>query len=220
VKIDWQAPPLSVVTHAFENALARFWSWREADLEIAAKPVGGAPPSNLLQVSMNLVMPLRDPTAVGMAHVMGAVGATIDEVFVGMDNVGTVHFARFDLVAGNLCMFSIFDGDPEAYIRDFILMFGRVFDALMDLVKDPPPTPSESHVEEFIEWIMRHDAFHTPGSITDTFPKLDNIENAGRDLVLMMERNRREGRAVELGIYRRYPGFSAAQIRSKLGVGW
>ncbi len=220
MKVNWQAPVIAPFTHLFENALARYWAWRERDLEIVEKQVGGAPPSNLLQVSMNLVMPLKDATPVGMAHVMGAVGGSIDEVFVGMDNVGTVHFARFDLVAGNLCMFSVFDGDPRAYIRDFIVMFGGVFDALMDLVKDPPPTPSERHVEEFIEWIMRHDAFHTPGSVTDTFPKLDDIENAGRDLVLMMEKNRREGRSVELGIYRRYPGFSAAQIRSKLGIGW
>ena len=60
---------------------------------------------------MNLVMPLADQTAVGRAPRCRPSRQDIDELFTGLSNVGTVHQARFDLVGGNLCMFSVFDGD-------------------------------------------------------------------------------------------------------------
>jgi hypothetical protein len=102
---------------------------------------------------MNLVMPLRDQTAVGRARAAGAVSASVDELFTGLNVVGTVHFARFDIIDGNLCMFSVFDGDFTTYIRDFIALFGSVFDVPRTHVKDPPPVPSERHTEEFIDWV-------------------------------------------------------------------
>ena len=57
-----------------------------------------------------------------------AVSASVDEVFTGLNAVGTVHFARFDIIGGNLCMLSVYDGDFTTYIRDFITLFGNVFD--------------------------------------------------------------------------------------------
>ena len=92
---------------------------------------------------MNLVMPLADQTPVGRARAAQAVAANIDELFTGLSNVGTVHFARFDLIGGNLCMYSVFDGDFRAYIRDFICVFGSVFDSLLGR-RRPPPSPRRS----------------------------------------------------------------------------
>jgi hypothetical protein len=49
----------------------------------------------------------------------------------GLDNVGTVHFARFVIVDDNyICMFSVYDGDFTKYIRDFIATIG-VFDGVV-----------------------------------------------------------------------------------------
>ncbi|MEO1057512.1 MAG: hypothetical protein AAFY28_11415 [Actinomycetota bacterium] len=214
--MKWQGPILGPIRKAFQTVLTNYWAWREGPTTAHAVQVGGLAPSDSLQVPMNLVMPLRDTTAVGRANAMAAIGASIQELFVGLDNVGTVHFARFDIVDGNLCMMSIFDGDPRGYIRDFIALFGNVFDALMEIVVDPPTTPCEEHVDEFLDWIMAHDAFQIPGAITEEFPGLKRVANAPRDLVLAMH----EQPNVQLGIYRGYPGFSAAQVRDRLGVGW
>lgn len=205
-----------IIRQPFSWLLTMYWRLREGPTDAIPVPPGGRAPSDNLQITMNLVMPLNDPTAIGRAEVMGAIAASIDELFVGLDNVGTVHFARFDIIRGNLCMLSVFDGDPRAYIRDFIVMFGGVFDALMEFVLDPPPTPSSENVEEFLDWIMDHDAFHVPGGITRMFPNLTSVEDAPRELVLMMK----DEPDVQLGIYRGYGGFSVAQIREKLGVGW
>lgn len=197
-----------------ESVLVAFWRW--------AAPVKPTEPqystalADNLQFHMNLVMPLADQTAVGRARAVQAVAANIDELFTGLSNVGTVHFARFDLVGGNLCMYSVFDGDFRAYIRDFISVFGSVFDALLGQIADPPPSPSALHPEEFIDWIRRHDAFQIPRDLTSLFPQERNILNLSRDLVLLLDANSN----VQIGRFSGYPGVSVAQIRHGTGLGW
>ena len=166
-----------------------------------------------LQRSMNLVMPLSPR---GLARrgklTTDLVGAT-EMVVVGLNNVGTVHFARFVLIGPNLCMFSVFDGDMTGYIRDFITVIGQAFDVIMGYVKDPPRTPVGRYPDEFIAWVAAHDAFQMPEQPTDLRPDLRSVERHSLYL-LRRERN------VQLGEYRCYPGYSAAQIRQHLGIGW
>lgn len=202
------------VTRIFERILIAFWR-RAAPVKIARPGYSTALADNL-QLHMNLVMPLADQSAVGRARAAQAIAANIDELFTGLSNVGTVHFARFDLIGGNLCMYSVFDGDFRAYIRDFICVFGSVFDSLLGLVADPPPSPSAQHPEAFIDWIHRHDSFQIPRDITSLFPEEKNIENIGRDLVLLLDKYPN----VQLGRFSGYPGVSVAQLRHGAGLGW
>jgi hypothetical protein len=198
-----------------ERALVALWR-RRAPVTPTV-PTWRTAAADNLQMNMNLVMPLIDKTPVGQAKAVQAVAANIDELFSGLNNVGLVHFARFDLIDGNLCMFSVFDGDFTNYIRDFISVFGSVFDALIvDLVEDPPPSPCELHPEKFIDWINRHDAFQIPGDLASLFPDEENLENLSRDLVLLLDQHP----YVQLGRFSAYPGFSAAQIRMATGVDW
>ena len=202
------------VKRMVERLLVAFWRIA-APVKTPEPGYSTSLPDNL-QMHMNLVMPLADQTAVGRARAIQAVAANIDELFTGLSNVGTVHFARFDLVGGNLCMFSVFDGDFRAYIRDFITVFGSVFDSLLGLVEDPPPSPCTKHPEAFIDWIHRHDSFQIPRDLTALFPEERNIKNLSRDLVLLLDQNPH----VQIGRYSGYPGISAAQIRDKAGLGW
>lgn len=171
-------------------------------------------PSDNLQRAMNLIMPLQVPNIVIRGQITQALFEATEEVLVGLNNVGTVHFARFDFVDGNLCMFSIYDGDFTSYIRDFIASIGSVFDAVVALVKDPPPLPVALHVDEFIEWVRVHDAFQMPESPVDLISR--DLGTLQRDTLVALHRNRN----VQLGLYRAYPGFSVAQIRQRLSVGW
>jgi len=198
----------------FERILVAFWRIG-APVKTPEPAYSTSLPDNL-QMHMNLVMPLADQTAVGRARAVQAVAANIDELFTGLSNVGTVHFARFDLVGGNLCMFSVFDGDFRAYIRDFITVFGSVFDSLLGLVENPPPSPCTKHPEALIDWIHRHDSFQIPRDLTVLFPDEKNIKNLSRDLVLLLDENPH----VQIGRYSGYPGLSVAQIRDKTGMGW
>jgi hypothetical protein len=198
-----------------ERLLVRFWRWREP-VTVPVRTWKTAPVDNL-QINMNLVMPLADTSAVGRAVAAQAVAASIDELFTGLDNVGTVHFARFDLIGDNLCMFSTYDGDFTNYIRDFISVFGSVFDSLIvDLVKDPPPKPCELHPQAFVDWVNAHDAFQIPGDLTQLFPQERDISNLSRDFILLLEQNPH----VQLGRFSGYPGLSVAQIRLATGIDW
>ena len=198
----------------FELALVAFWRSREH--VVAPEPKPSISLGENVQTTMNLIMPLADPTPVGRVLAAQAVSATVDEVFTGLNAVGTVHFARFDIIGGNLCMMSVYDGDFTTYIRDFITLFGNVFDTLMTLVKDPPPMPSELNPEAFIDWVHARDTLKVPRDMTLLVPELSDLRNMPRELILLFDANPN----IELGVYRGYPGSSVAQVRNALGVGW
>ena len=179
---------------------------------------------------MNLVMPLKDKSAIGRAEAALAIAQNVDEIFAGLDNVGTVHFARFVLIGDYLCMISVYDGDFSNYIRDFIATIGSVFDAVVALVEGGETiTPSTTNIEAFIDWVHAHDLFQAPDFPTDLFALHDEarwgplkrapheLRSLPRELILQLHANPN----ISLGGgYRAYPGYSAAQVRRKFGVGW
>jgi hypothetical protein len=206
--------PLDSLKGVAVSVLTRLWAMK--DHPPSHEPVYTTQPGDNLQRSMNLIMPLKDRSLQTRAALVAALASATDVVLTGLDNVGTVHDARFVIVDGNLCMFSIYDGDFANYIRDFIMTIGPAFDALLAFVEHPAPTPTEAHVEEFIEWVHRHDALALPDnaiSIADDLPDLDDIERA---MLVTLQANPN----VVLGVYRRSPGYSTAQIRQALGIGW
>lgn len=206
------------------QVLVPYWAWRTP---VQPQP-GGPPPAiqsgDNLQRMMNLVMPLKDKTAVGRAMAALAVAQNTDELYAGLDNVGTVHFARFVIVGNNLCMFSVYDGDFTNYIRDFIATIGTVFDAVVAVIEGGDAViPCERNIEAFIEWVHAHDMYQAPDLATDLLsqqnadPALDDLRLLPRALILQLHANPN----VSLGSgYRAYPGFAAAQVRQRLGVGW
>lgn len=194
------------------EVLVRLWSRVSPETALTTAP--SMAPSDSIQRAMNLIMPLHVPNIVARSRLAQVLFEATDEVLVGLNNVGTVHFARFDIVDGNLCMFSIYDGDLASYIRDFIASIGEVFDGIVAHVRNPPPTPVALHVDEFIAWIRVHDAFQMGGLPTDL--KTRDLDTIQRDTMLALHRHPN----VQLGLYRAYPGFSAAQIRDRLSIGW
>ena len=117
------------------NVVLPFWAWRQPTPPLPGGARVSIQPSENLQRMMNLVMPLKDKSAIGRARAAFAVAQNVDEIFAGLDNVGTVHFARFVLIGNYVCMISVYDGDFSNYIRDFIATIGSVFDAILKLVE-------------------------------------------------------------------------------------
>ncbi len=110
-----------------------------------------------VQRPMTLVLPLADPSHAGIL----ALGRNVFQNAGGrlgfsLDHGGTVHFARFVIVDGNLLMVSSYDGDFADYIQMFIHTIGDIFEAIMSYVVDPAPTPIQDHPGEFVDWIERH----------------------------------------------------------------
>jgi hypothetical protein len=187
--------------------------WNRHDPPVVPVRAFSANPSDNLQVAMNLVMPLADPSPVARAQLIQTLAGAVQEVIAGLNNTGIVHFARFTIVEGNLCMFSMYDGDFSNYIRDFIYNIGEAFDALLGFIKDPPPLPVEDFPDAFIAWVRQHDSLQLPERITDLS---DDVLKLPRRLTLILDGNAN----TQLFTYRAYPGYSVAQIRNALDLGW
>lgn len=201
-----------LIRETLTSVLVRYWDRHTPPTRV--QPTVGLAPSDNLQRSMNLIMPLAVPNIFARGQLVQALFNATTEVIAGLNNVGTVHFARFVLIDGNLCMISVYDGDFRSYIRDFIASIGDVFDQIVAQVKDPPPTPVGKHVEEFIDWVHAHDAFQMPESVVDLMT--GTLETVSRDTLVALHRHPN----VQLGLYRGYPGFSVAQVREGLSLGW
>jgi len=207
-----------------------YWVWKTPKKKLPGGPRVSPQPSENVQRMMNLIMPLKDSSPIGRAKAVLAIAQNVDEIFTGLDNVGTVHFARFLILDDNLCMISAYDGDFSNYIRDFIVTIGDVFDVIMSQIEGGEDLiPTKHNVEKFIDWVHEHDLFQAPDFPTDMFTLQDeaigrpadapphDLSLLPRDLILQLHANPN----ISLGGgYRSYPGFTAAQIRDKFGVGW
>jgi hypothetical protein len=207
-----------------------YWAWREPKPKLPGGPRDAVQPGETLQRMMNLVMPLKDKTAVGRAQITIALGQNLDALYAGLDNVGTIHFARFVIIDNNLCMLSAYDGDFSSYVRDFIVSIGNVFDAvLVHCEGGDAVVPTKHNVEAFVDWVHAHDLFQMPDLATDLFTLQDEamglpaerpphkLASLSRALVLQLDVNKN----FSLGTgFRSYAGISAAQIRKQFGAGW
>lgn len=207
-----------------------YWAWRYPTPPLPGGARAAIQPGENMQRMMNLVMPLKNRSAIGRAEAALAIAKNFDEIFAGLDNVGTVHFARFVLIGDNLCMISVYDGDFSNYIRDFIATIGNVFDDVVNLVEGGDAlTPCEENIDAFIDWVHAHDIFQAPDFPTDLLDLQDAARGAPREpapgLLLTLPREvilqfHANPNAMLGGGYKAYPGVSAAQVRLKLGVGW
>jgi hypothetical protein len=206
------------------------WAWLTPVKPLPGGPHPAVQPGDNLQCMMNLIMPLKIKSPIGRARAALAIAQNKDAIYAGLNNVGTVHFARFVIVGDNICMFSVYDGDFTNYIRDFIATIGQVFNAVVALVEGGEEVlPCEDHVEEFIQWVHDRDLYQVPDTATDFLRDQealigDTAESGNDDLTLLprqMVLQLRVNPNVSLGSgYRAYPGFSVAQVRKQLGLGW
>ena len=225
------ALPKSVLFQRVSSwTLVPLWAWWTP-----VKPLQGGPhpsfqPGDNLQCMMNLIMPLKVKSPIGRAEAALAIAQNKDAIYAGLNNVGTVHFARFVIVGDNICMFSVYDGDFTNYIRDFIATIGDVFNAVVELVEGGEDVlPCEENIEAFIQWVHERDLYQVPDTATDFLRDQealigDTAESGNDDLTLLPRKMVLQLRAnpnVSLGNgYRAYPGFSAAQVRHHMGIGW
>ena len=156
------------------HVVVPYWVWREPKPKLPGGPRFSVQPSESVQRMMNLIMPLKDKSPIGRAKATLAIAQNVDEIFDGLDNVGTVHFARFLLLGDNICMISVYDGDFSNYIRDFIATIGSVFDAVMSEVEGGDALiPTQNNIEGFIDWVHAHELFQAPDFPTDLFTLQD-----------------------------------------------
>jgi len=112
---------------------------------------GGTP----VMSPLNLVMTLKPGVGPG---VQSAGPALMAKMLTASDQIGTLHDARFVLLdQSTASLFTIYDGDFETYIADFVKYMGDIFDALLPHMVDAPALPVEKNAQEFLEWVRARD---------------------------------------------------------------
>lgn len=125
---------------------------------------------------LTLIMPLKpDADLEHLQQMLVQQQPAIDEALAA---VGTVHYARFvvfDASSANLqpspsskgpfqlAVITTYDGDFDAYIQDFVLQLGDVFDVLLEFTAAGAAlVPVKDHVPKFTAWIAANDASQQP----------------------------------------------------------
>jgi len=227
--VDW-LPTTLFFKRVASWTLVPFWARSTPVRRLPGGPHPSIQPGDNVQCMMNLIMPLKIKSPIGRAEAALAIAQNKDAIFAGLNNVGTVHFARFIIVGDNICMVSVYDGDFTNYIRDFIATIGSVFNAVVELVEGGEAViPCEENVEAFIRWVHEHDLYQVPDTATDFLRDQEALNGdmaaSGNDDLMLLPRKLvlqlRANANVSLGSgYRAYPGFSVAQVRKQLGLGW
>jgi hypothetical protein len=87
----------------------------------------------------------------------------------GADAVGTVHYSRFVVLSEKTLIFlADFDGKLDKFLGDLAKNAGPVFDAVLEHVDGPPPSPVANNIEAFVTWAMQHTL--SPISVYTAYP--------------------------------------------------
>jgi hypothetical protein len=96
-------------------------------------------------------------------HGLQALPPEKNPVTAALNEIGTVHFARFVLLdEDRLAVITTYDGDFESYIMDFVDYIGPVFDDLLQHMVDAPELPVEQHRQEFLAYVRKYDLTCVP----------------------------------------------------------
>ena len=110
------------------------------------------PKGNGVQNPLNLIMPVK--SWLKFKELDAVIHLKTQEMTDSADEIGTLHFARFvDFKDHNqIGFFTAYDGDFQAYMNDFLKYLGPVFNAMMESVVNPSPTPVEKNVDAWLQW--------------------------------------------------------------------
>jgi hypothetical protein len=96
-------------------------------------------------------------------HGLQALPPEKNPVTTALDQIGTVHDARFVFLdEDRLAVITTYDGDFERYIMDFVDFVGPVFDDLLLHMVDAPALPVEQHRPEFLAYVRKNDLTCVP----------------------------------------------------------
>ena len=124
-----------------------------------------------LNVAMRLKSPVKD-NADRVREVIRSGAPRIEEALLGSRQV---HFAWFELIESDtvLVLHTVYDGPFWAYIQDFALKVGDLFDELFSCIENPPPMPVKKFPNEFVAHIQRYDRMPAMGYFFSAYPRSD-----------------------------------------------
>lgn len=111
------------------------------------------------QTALTAIMEIKQPTVLHARALKFVLTHAYQQVVDILDQVGTVHFARFVFLENDtkLALITSYDGSFETYMKNYIEVAGDLFDLMLDHIKDAPPLSVRQYRNEFIEYVRRID---------------------------------------------------------------
>ncbi len=126
------------------------------------------------QTTMNLILPVKEPVAQN-AMFLREVLKHLEPL--GLNRVGTLHFARFLFIDNDtrFLIFTTFDGTFANYMNDFVNETGDAFNLILPFMDIPDGVlPVQQHREAFYKLIKANDA--TSEVVYSAYPDLSVLE--------------------------------------------
>jgi hypothetical protein len=109
-----------------------------------------------VQSALNMILNMKSPE--DLQEVTKELDVNWDDLIASADSIGTLHSMRWVVLGETtLGLFTVYDGDFEAYVQDFLRYVGPLFDLLVGHTEDPPPMPVQKNPQEFVAWSRAHD---------------------------------------------------------------
>lgn len=127
------------------------------------------------QASLNVAMRLKSPVKDNADRVREVIRSGAPRIEQALREARHVHFAWFELIESDtvLVLHTVYDGPFEAYIQDFALKVGVLFDQLFECIEDPPPRPVKKFPNEFVAHIQRYNRRPAMGYFFSAYPHSD-----------------------------------------------
>ena len=112
-----------------------------------------------IQTALTAVMEIKQPQALHARALKLILSQAYQQVVDVLDQVGTVHFARFVFLENDtkLALITTYDGAFDNYIKNYIEVAGDLFDLMLEHIKDAPPLSVRQYRDEFIAYVQRVD---------------------------------------------------------------
>jgi hypothetical protein len=126
-------------------------------------PQATTPSPRAVQSPLTLVMTIKSAQnhreLVALLTRMQSAPPDKNPIWVALNKLRTVHFARFVFLENNtkLAVITTYDGSFEDYINEFIDEIGDVFNALLAHMKDAPALPVQKNRKPFLDYVRAND---------------------------------------------------------------
>jgi hypothetical protein len=141
-----QACRQGLCAHSSKSEQPSQWVWSDT-LSLSEKQV---------QQGLNLLMRLKSPAQ--MPALLAGIRSLQPLIDQALTSLHYVHFARFlpTMDGSALWVITVFDGDLQSYLMDFVKVLGEPFNIMLSFVADAPRLPVQQYPRDFCDWVNRN----------------------------------------------------------------
>ena len=122
------------------------------------QPTAPVSVANPLTLMMKMKSPEDAKAVSDLVHALWSLPPDQNPVWVALNKLAIVHYARLVLFDDDtrMAIITTFDGTLDNYLNEFVNQLGDIFNELLKHMEDAPPLPIQSNRKEFDEFVRMH----------------------------------------------------------------